>query len=72
VQSLALERECFASSQLAARAGQLHGAPAAFEQGDAKLPLQRADLFGKRGLADVERLRGPRETQLLGDREEVA
>ena len=53
------------------RRRQLHAAPGAVEQGDAKLPLEVADLLAQWRLRDVEARRRTAEVQLLGDGHEV-
>jgi hypothetical protein len=64
------------------RAGLLEEAPAAGgerdvaavadQQGSAELLLELADLFGQRGLGNVQPGRGPAEVQLVGEGDEVA
>ncbi|MPM83224.1 hypothetical protein SDC9_130287 [bioreactor metagenome] len=53
--------------QLGARAAQRHAVPTAVEQFDAALALQRADLAGDGGLADVQRARGRAQRTVVGN-----
>jgi hypothetical protein len=55
----------------APRIGQLHPASGAYEEGRAKLALERAHRGRDRGLGEVEPLRGAREMSLLSDGYEV-
>lgn len=52
--------------------GQPHAAASAFEEGDADLVLQLADLAAEGGLGDTQATGGPGEVQFIGDADEVA
>lgn len=51
--------------------GQCGALSVAFEQRQAQILLEAADLLGHRGLGDEQALGGPGEVQLLGDGLEV-